>query len=122
MANPDMQREFLRDPEGKLRKREGAEGKKRKATSMPAKPMNIKTKGQEIRTAYLAGIRDERMREMLEQGAVECERCNDATGELDPHHVVPRSRGARYKPGAPGIDEPGNIWLVCRRCHGEIES
>lgn len=40
-----------------------------------------------------------------------CERCN-GRGVLDPHHLLPRSRG--------GTDALENLALLCRRCHRAV--
>lgn len=80
---------------------------------------------QEIRTAFLQGIRAERMRI-----APTCEVCSrtyrtleEAWQELDLHHTEKRSQGQGYRGALRwGVDAPELLLLVCRRCHIELES
>lgn len=91
---------------------------------------------QQVRTAFLNGIRAERARAQYEnKGWVFCERCGKsaeglnlddaikwAMTQLDAAHVVKRARGARYKgPTRQGVDAPTNVALLCRKCHEETE-
>lgn len=45
---------------------------------------------------------------VLERANHRCERCG-RRGTLDPHHVLPRSRG--------GADDEHNLTILCRGCH-----
>lgn len=91
---------------------------------------------QQVRTAFLNGIKAERARAMFEQyGWVYCQRCTKAADgmnlddalkwamkSLDSAHTVKRARGTRYLgPTRMGIDTPTNVSLLCRKCHEETE-
>lgn len=126
MANEAMMRRFIENPEQKLPPRE--KPAKRKARR---KALRAESPKQSIRQAFLAGIRAERISNALTAtGRAECARCpahfvsfETAWRSLDLHHVMKRSRGHGYRSGDDfGVDYPGFLELVCRRCHDALES
>lgn len=94
------------------------------------RPMAASSEKQDVRQAFLAGIKAERLRA---QSAVarplelpfRCEGCSrGARGpeDLDLHHVIGRDKGIGYRPSqGPGVDAPTNLKLLCRPCHEKTE-
>ena len=111
MANEEMQAAFVKSFSEQVNEASG-KVKRRKSLARTSE-------AQRLRTAYLEGIRDERMRV-----SPRCEDCGvegwDARLEL--HHTVKRSQGTRYSEGKPGVDNPSLLRLLCRTCHNRYES
>lgn len=80
---------------------------------------------QEVRNAYLAGVKAERISHaLLTEGKASCSRCprsfttnGSAHKGLDLHHTERRSGGRGYRPGDAGVDAPAKVELLCRDCH-----
>lgn len=86
---------------------------------------------QAVRNAFLAGLKAERIANAIRtHGHVECSNCpksytghSAAHQNLQLHHEVKRSRGHGYQPGkGAGVDEPGNLVMLCAACHREAEA
>lgn len=124
--NPDYDYE-ARLSKSYVRKEPKSEPKSRAAKR--GKPLKHSSAKQDVRSAYLAGVKAERIsHSYLLLGYVQCERCKleyfgigGAHQGLDLHHVTKRSQGQGYRPGKAGVDSPGNLELLCRQCHREVE-
>jgi len=108
---------------GLLKQARGPKGNKPKTTLKASE-------AQRIRTAFLSGVRAERIALSIEQFAfAKCLLCHQkyedffsAWAGLDLHHVKKRSKGHGYKGGQDfGVDDPHNLQLLCRPCHRKEE-
>lgn len=72
---------------------------------------------QQVRNAFLAGIKAQRMADKPW-----CENCGRTDGPLDLHHITKRSQGSRFDGEEYGVDRPQNLSLLCRWCHAKVES
>lgn len=106
-----------------------------KPKSSPARKKGLREESskQATRTAFLHGVKAERLYEQEAFGATyHCEseiRCFETTvweeawNELTLHHTVKRSKGHGYIDYADfGVDEPRLLLLVCKPCHQALES
>ena len=73
---------------------------------------------QAIRNAFLAGVKAQRL---LLSGET-CELCGLYASQLDLHHHEKRSRGKGYDGKTFGVDDPGNLMLVCSGFEGSCHS
>lgn len=113
----EMQKAMVENAGGKadLSKIRGASDAAKKRRAALAR----QSEKQKLREAFLEGIKAERMRV-----GPRCEICGvegwDADLEL--HHIVKRSQGARFDGEKYGVDHPQNLQLLCRHCHETVES
>lgn len=131
MANPAMWEAFNEEPERKLPRRDRVD-KPRHHEKKKRKPIRTQSQAQIRRTAFLAGIKAERINVQITFGGGEvgCSRCpkvftgfQNAWRGLDLHHDTKRSKGAGFRGGTNfGVDSPENLELVCRSCHSQLES
>lgn len=108
-------------------------------------PLRKVSDKQAIRTAFLQGIKAERIYQMYQNFAeIRCEECKRFHSEFDPrdyeeqpdaewieehmcfldghHGPTPRDKGRGYRtPMDHGVDSPTNIKLLCRGCHQATE-
>lgn len=111
MANEEMQKKFLaqvQEANGKV-----LAGKKARAR------LKAQSHKQDVRQAFLEGIRAERMRTHPW-----CEKCGVEGWEvhLSLHHIVKRSHQGRFDGDEYGVDRPQNLTLLCWLCHQRLES
>ncbi len=97
-------------------------------------PLKNSSDKQDLSSAYLQGIKDSLIWQMLDGGGqVWCQRCEKdqegatsleaARSALDlHHHDQERDEGPRYNHQTknPGRDHPQGLLLVCRPCHKEL--
>lgn len=108
----------------------GKPGARQLAGDQNRRRLRSRSWNQDVREAFLAGVKAERISALLEDGFAECSRCGAefhdyaaASGSLELHHAVKRGRGPGYRPNRGlGVDHPDNLQLVCRPCHRELES
>lgn len=129
MANPEMQAAFIAN-NGEKPKRDKpprSEGR----TKRRSKGLKRVSDKQAVRQAFIAGVKSERIAHAIRvDGQAECSNCpkaykghSAAHQNLQLHHEVKRSRGHGYQPGkGAGVDEPGNLTMLCHQCHREAEA
>lgn len=126
MANSEMIRDFIDGHDNRVPKRD-RDPRTRKTESVKRKPLKPQSLTQAKRTAFLEGVRAERLAFQLETGNGNwCEHCKrrplNAAG-LELHHVEKRSKGKGFRSrGSLGTDDPRNLLMVCRPCHDGLES
>lgn len=111
MANPEMMREFLENPEGKRNRKAEVQARKRQPMRRtPLAPMSDEMERNKKRWALIKQSMIEA--QVKTNGRTECMECGTKNPKpIDLDHIIPASQN--------GVWFPSNAQLLCRTCHNE---
>lgn len=131
MSNPNMYGDGTLDKSAYRRKPKGSDTDPFPRAKRGKRPKAV-SEAQKRRTAFLHGVKAERIRGAIEEHSeafcavghclIGADTFEEAWQLLDLHHTVKRSQGHGYRDASDfGLDSPELLTLVCRTHHRELE-